>query len=102
LGSYLPEFASMLHCQGYAGSTIRLYLRSAEQFGVWLSEQGVSVTDIRIATINQYRKGLGRQFPPSCPQGRSPYKVYVLRLLFDFLTGHWRKSDHFQVVSFAL
>src|SRR5262249_61874210 len=83
LGSYLPEFASMLHCQVYAGSTIRLYLRSAEQFGVWLSEQGVSGTDIRIATINQYRKGLGRQFPHSCQQVRSAYTSNPLRLPID-------------------
>jgi site-specific recombinase XerD len=85
LGCYLPEFASILHSQGYAHSTIRLHLRSAEQFGVWLLQQGLSITDACLTTVNQYRQGLGRQFSPSCPQGRSPNKVFVLHLLIDFL-----------------
>jgi site-specific recombinase XerD len=85
LGPYLPEIASMLHGQGYADSTIRLHLRSAEQFGVWLLQQGISVTDLSLTTVNQYRQGLGQQFPPSCPQGRSPNKVHVLIPLLNFL-----------------
>jgi site-specific recombinase XerD len=85
IGSYLSEFAAMLHRQGYAESTIRRHLRGAEQFGSWLLKHGISVADVSAATINQYREELGRHFPPSCPEGRSPHKAYGLGQLVGLL-----------------
>jgi site-specific recombinase XerD len=85
LGPYLSEFSVMLHQRGYAECTIRRYLRGAELFGAWLLKHGISVIEVKVATINQYREELGRQFTPSCPNGRPPHQAHGLGYLVELL-----------------
>ena len=60
LGPYLTEYAAALSREGYANETIRQYLRTADQLGVWLLEQSLPLCDLSAATIDQYRQGLRR------------------------------------------
>jgi hypothetical protein len=75
----------MLHCQGYSKSTIRRRLRAAEQFGIWLQEQGIAVVDVDRAIVSKYRQGLKRWFPPSRPRGLLSRKALGLFQLVELL-----------------
>jgi site-specific recombinase XerD len=85
LGPCLPSLAEMLHCQGYSKSTIRRRLRAAEQFGIWLQEQGIAVVDVDRAIVSKYRQGLKRWFPPSRPRGLLSRKALGLFQLVELL-----------------
>ena len=86
LGPYLTEYAAMLSREGYANETIRQYLRTADQFGVWLLEQSLPLCDLSAATIDQYRQWLRLQLSPSWRQGGFPhYKARGLQKLTEFL-----------------
>jgi site-specific recombinase XerD len=85
MGSYLTEIATILLRQRYSRETISRRLRIADQFGVWLLEQGVSFADVSPAVVDRYLEGLGRQFRPSYPQGRLPRKALGLRQLIELL-----------------
>jgi len=40
LGPHLDDLATSLHREGYAPSSIQLYLRTTEHFTLWLQGQG--------------------------------------------------------------
>src|SRR5258708_230692 len=85
MGPYLIEIATILLRERYSRETISRRLRIADQFGVWLLEQEVSFADVSPAVVDRYLEGLGRRFPPSCPQGRLPRKALGLRQLVELL-----------------
>jgi hypothetical protein len=88
IGPYLSEIAAMLHCDGYARSTIRRHLRAADRFGAWILKEGMSIVDINASTVDRYLEGLGRQFFPSRLGGTLPDKASRLRQMVEMLGQH--------------
>jgi len=58
MGPYLADLAAALHSCGYKCKVIRLHLRAADRFGVWLHEHGYSVADINAAIVDSYLERL--------------------------------------------
>jgi integrase/recombinase XerD len=58
MGPYLADLAAALHSCGYKRKVIRLHLRAADRFGVWLHEHGYSVADINAAIVDSYLERL--------------------------------------------
>ena len=61
LGPHLPAIAKVLDEAHYSVATIRLHLRAAEHFGVWLQKKSIAVADISEVTVASYIRGLDRQ-----------------------------------------
>jgi site-specific recombinase XerD len=80
LGSHLDELAASLHHQGYAPSSIQLYLRAAEQFTQWLRGQGRAVCQMDEDLLQRYISGLTRY-----PSGKLPKAAQGLGYLIRFL-----------------
>jgi len=60
LGPYLEQFATVLHEQGYAPSSIQDSLRAGDKFGRWLQRQGHNTARINEALLENYVNGLER------------------------------------------
>ncbi len=60
LGPYLEQFATVLHEQGYAPSSIQDSLRAGDKFGRWLQQQGHNTARINEALLESYVNGLER------------------------------------------
>ena len=45
-GSYLDEFASHLHLDGYASGTARRYIRAAVHLGLWVDTVNCLIEDL--------------------------------------------------------
>jgi site-specific recombinase XerD len=85
LGSYLSEYAAALNRQGYSKETIRQYLHAADQFGVWLVDQGIPLANLSDTDVGQYQQGFGVQFFPSRSQSGLPSRIHGLKKLAEFL-----------------
>jgi hypothetical protein len=80
LGPYLDDLATTLHHQGYAPSSIQLYLRTAEQFTQWLQGQGYVVSEMDGDLVQRYVSGLTRY-----RSGKLPKAAQGLSHLVRFL-----------------
>ncbi|HEY7494516.1 MAG TPA: tyrosine-type recombinase/integrase [Candidatus Tectomicrobia bacterium] len=80
LGPYLDDFATTLHHQGYAPSSIQLYLRTAEHYAQWLQGQGHGVSDMDGDLVQRYVSGLTRY-----QSGKLPKAAQGLSHLVRFL-----------------
>ena len=85
LGPYLPAIAKALTEAHYATATIRLHLRAAGHFGVWLEENNIAIADVTEVTVDRYVQGLDRQCSRSTPQGRLPHRALGLHRLVELL-----------------
>jgi len=85
LGPYLPVIATALDEARYSTATIRLHLRAADHFGVWLQEKNIGVADVSEVTVDSYIRGLDRQCSPSTPNGRLPNSALGLHRLVEVL-----------------
>ena len=83
LGPYLDDFATALHHQGYAPSSIQLYLRTAEHYTLWLQGQGYGVSEMDGALLQRYVSGLTRY-----RSGKLPKAAQGLSHLVRFLHPH--------------
>ena len=83
LGPYLDDFATTLHHQGYAPSSIQLYLRTAEHYTQWLQGQGYGVSEMDGALLQHYVSGL-----PRYRSGKLPKAAQGLSHLVRFLHQH--------------
>ena len=54
LGPYLEQFATVLHEQGYAPSSIQDSLRAGDKFGRWLQQQGHNTARVDEALLENY------------------------------------------------
>jgi hypothetical protein len=54
LGLYLEQFATVLHEQGYAPSSIQDSLRAGDKFGRWLQRQGHNAARVDEALLENY------------------------------------------------
>ena len=84
-GPYLSVFAASLHQEGYSRGCIRRHLRAADHFGVWLTDQRLTVGDLTRATLDRYIEGGGRLYSASTPNGRLPHSAQGLHELLEFL-----------------
>ena len=84
-GPYLPVFAASLHEEGYSRGCIRRHLRAVDHFGVWLTDQRLTVGDLTRATLDRYIEGGGRLYSASTPNGRLPHSAQGLDELLEFL-----------------
>ena len=89
LGPYLDDWATSLHCQGYAPSSIQSYLRTGDTFGRWLHRHGYTVSALDTAIVQRYVTGLMRY-----RSGHLPKAAEGLNHLLRFL-------QHQGVVCFA-
>jgi site-specific recombinase XerD len=80
LGPYLDDLATTLHHQGYAPSSIQLYLRTAEHYTQWLQGQGYVVSEIDGDLVQRYVSGLTRY-----RSGKLPKAAQGLSHLVRFL-----------------
>lgn len=80
LGPYLDDLAASLHYEGYAPSSIQLYLRAAEHFTQWLQGQGYTICQMDEGLLQCYVSGLTRY-----PSGRLPKAAQGLGHLLRFL-----------------
>jgi site-specific recombinase XerD len=85
LGPHLPLIAKALDEADYSTATIRLHLRAANHFGVWLQEKSIAVTDVSEVTVNNYIQGLDRRCSRSTPTGRLPHSALGLHRLVEVL-----------------
>lgn len=85
LGPHLPLIAKALDEADYSTATIRLHLRAANHFGVWLKEKNIAVADVSEITVDSYIQGLGRQCSRSTPNGRLPHSALGLHHLVEVL-----------------
>lgn len=85
LGPYLPVIATSLDEAHYSTATIRLHLRAADHFGVWLQEKNIGVADVCKSTVDSYIQGLDRQYSRSTPNGRLPHSALGLHRVVDVL-----------------
>ncbi len=85
LGPHLPALAKALDEAHYSMATIRLHLRAAGHFGVWLQKKSIAVADVSEVTVASYIRGLDRQCSPSTPNGRLPHSALGLHRLFEVL-----------------
>jgi integrase/recombinase XerD len=85
LGPHLPAIAAALDEAHYSTATIRLHLRAAGHFGVWLQEKNIGVADVCDDTVDRYIRGLDRQCSPSTPNGRLPHSALGLHHLVEVL-----------------
>ena len=85
LGPYLPVIATSLDEAHYSTATIRLHLRAADHFGVWLQEKNIGVADVCKSTVDSYIQGLDRQCSRSTPDGRLPHSALGLHRVVDVL-----------------
>ena len=83
LGPYLDDFATTLHHQGYAPSSIQLYLRTAVHYTQWLQGQGYGVSEMDGALFQRYVSGLTRY-----RSGKLPKAAQGLSHLVRFLHQH--------------
>jgi integrase/recombinase XerD len=89
LGPYLADFATSLHQQGYAPSSIQRSLRAGDQFGRWLQGQGYTVSEMDDAILQRYVAGLKRD-----RSGHLPKAAQGLNHLFRFLQRHGVVQQH--------
>jgi site-specific recombinase XerD len=85
LGPYLPAIAKALDEAHYSTATIRLHLRAADHFGIWLQENNIAVADVSEVTIGSYIRGLDRQCSRSTPNGRLPHSALGLHRVVEVL-----------------
>ena len=83
LGPYLDDLAASLHHEGYAPSSIQLYLRAAEHFTEWLQGQGYAICQMDADLLQCYVSGLTRY-----PSGKLPKAAQGLGHLVRFLYQH--------------
>jgi hypothetical protein len=83
LGPYLADFATFLHQQGYAPSSIQSYVRTGETFGQWLQEHGYALSKLDDTIVQRYVGGLQRY-----RSGHLPKAAEGLNHLFRFLQHH--------------
>jgi site-specific recombinase XerD len=84
-GPYLPAFAASLQQEGYSKGCIRHHLRAADQFGAWLSQQKLALSDLTRALVERYIKARGRLYSASRPKGGLPHNAQGLHELMAFL-----------------
>jgi len=72
-GPYAEELAVALVGQRLATDSIRRALYAADQFGHWLFQQGLTLTDVERATVDRYLYEMGR-----CPSGARPHATQGL------------------------
>ena len=89
LASEIDGFVSFLQEEKYAEPVVRLYIRSADTFGQWLSLEGLAAGDIDEAAVERFVAGLGRYAPPSYPRGRVPDAACGVRRLAKYL---WQRG----------
>ena len=80
LGPYLDDLAASLYHEGYAPSSIQLYLRAAEHFAEWLQGQGHAIYQMDADLLQCYVSGLTRS-----PSGKLPKAAQGLGHLVSFL-----------------
>jgi site-specific recombinase XerD len=85
MGPYLTQRAAVLHSQGYQSETIRMHLRAAHRFGVWLVEHGLCVADITDATVDSYLKEYRRRHTTPFPHARHLGKILGISQFVSFL-----------------
>ena len=83
LGSHLDELATSLHHEGYAPSSIQLYLRTAEHFARWLQDRGYAISDVEANLVQRYIAGLARY-----RSGKLPKAAQGIGHLVRFLQQH--------------
>lgn len=83
LGTYLDDLATTLHQHRYAPDSIRGYIRTSDQFGRWLSQQGYAIAEMDETLVKCYVGGLQRP-----PAGRWPKAAEGLSHLLRFLRQH--------------
>ena len=79
LGTYLDDLATTLHQHRYAPDSIRGYIRTSDQFGRWLSQQGYAIAEMDETLVKRYVGGLQRP-----PAGRWPKAAEGLSHLLRF------------------
>lgn len=80
LGPYLDDLTASLHHEGYAPSSIQLYLRAAEHFAQWLQGRGYAICQMDEDLLQCYVSGLTRY-----PSGKLPKAAQGLGHLIRFL-----------------
>ena len=60
-GRYMDDFAETLHAKGYGVWAGQAYLRAAAHLGIWIKQQGLSVTTLNEEVIGEFALHL-----PSC------------------------------------
>ena len=68
LGPHLDHFATSLHRQRYASSSIQSFLGAAEKFAGWLQEQGYSIYEMDEDLVQAYLSGLTRHRGGNLPK----------------------------------
>ena len=77
LGPHLEDLATTLKQQNYSDNTVRNYLRSAERFGIWLTENRLSLKEADEKAVDLYNNSLK---PPAREKsGALPHLVVILR-----------------------
>ena len=79
LGTYLDDLATTLHQHRYAPDSIRGYIRTSDQFGRWLSQQGYAIAEMDETLVKCYVGGLQRPLAPAS-HGSGPM-AYTVRAL---------------------
>jgi len=80
LGLHLDHFATTLHHEGYASSSIQRFLCAAEKYAQWLQGQGYSVYEMDEGLVRDYVSGL-----PRYRRGNLPKAAQGLGRLVRFL-----------------
>jgi site-specific recombinase XerD len=80
LGAQLDDLATSLSQEGYAPSSIQLYLRTAEHFSRWLQGQGYAISEVDEDLAQRYISGLTRY-----RSGKLPKAAQGLGHLVTFL-----------------
>ena len=83
LGPYIDDLAASLHHEGYAPSSIQLYLRAAEHFTQWLQGHGYAICQMDEDLLQGYVSELTRY-----PSGKLPKAAQGLGHLVRFLRQH--------------
>ena len=86
LGPHLPALAKALDEAHYSMATIRLHLRAAGHFGVWLQKKSIAVADVSEVTVASYIRGLG---PADAPHPRPMAGSRIALLAFTSFSSRF-------------
>ena len=85
LEPYLEALAEALHTEGYANRTIRRYLRRADLFARWITDNGIPITCIDEPTVSLYVSNFQRLKHKIRESGRLPDRAVGIQKLHTVL-----------------
>lgn len=104
---FLSEYATYLHSQGYALSTLQKYVGIVEHFASWLHSQGLSLVAVNLDVVHAF---LAKHLPKCrCPSPSTTCRCDVrralkrmLRLLRDLGTSELTSTAALRFIDAAL